>query len=813
MRNLSNHLPEERKPNNAGSAMIMALTIVSLIAVLGVMALSTALLNVKMRNLNRRSDKNFYYLETALDEIYAQTGRMASNILKENYVEIMGNLYKEDYRTNDEANLQLKSKFITQMLAGDALGITLPQTDENSGDNRKNAAEKLASFSDTIQKQNLDVSIGAIVLEEQVSGDSELTGIRLKNGRVGADSDNKKIYSGILLKDFRIVYTEPDTGIESAITVDFNITVPYLRFMNEGEALLNYVLAANGAIEININGGEKLSNRFEGNIYGESFTAQNCDIEAASGLFTSAGTLTLDREAKLTIAPDINTGTQSRVWADGILLNFASTLETENANIFVKDDLTLTGNKNMVTLKGSYYGYGNEGDDRKVTQETPSKSSAVIINDRGSTLNMRELDSLILAGRAYMRFDQSITGQDVYPMGESLAVKSTQTIYLVPESSITLEWSGNKEMAGSNPVLLPEGVTTLMLHVTLPDDMGGKAADYQITVKNPNADDDRGKGISIAEFVKESSSDEHVKETSPAIPVILNGKIYVYYNFSSENDRRQYFNNYLKNNADSFNRLLQKGGMTGHSSPESEFNGGIFIEDGSGHSAQINTSGSLYQVAGKDEGGDGHLFQLLEKGENGVSSSIKWANLIGNLNASFENLKLNLAETDRVGGRDFEDSTGLSKVLPIGNYVKLGEVEKLAGGEPVFLNEDGCTVLLSGDDVEIELNGDGEATVSTSKRSYSMKTGLVVSSKEIKVSGSGSFRGLLMSAGKISITGKEKLKLTADGQSYEPILNRKEIAKYFYDYSDVASTVLNDYEDFVTTENWSRSGREQGDQK
>ena len=53
-------------------------------------------------------------------------------------------------------------------------------------------------------------------------------------------------------------------------------------------------------------------------------------------------------------------------------------------------------------------------------------------------------------------------------------------------------------------------------------------------------------------------------------------------------------------------------------------------------------------------------------------------------------------------------------------------------------------------------------------------------------------------------------RLTADGQTYEPILDREETAKYFYDYSDPASTVLNDYEDFVTRENWSRSGRERG---
>ena len=89
MRRVKNHLPEKKKLSNSGSAMILALTVLSLIAILGIMALSSALLNVRMRDLNRKSDKNFYYLETALDEIYAQTGRMARDILKENYLFVM----------------------------------------------------------------------------------------------------------------------------------------------------------------------------------------------------------------------------------------------------------------------------------------------------------------------------------------------------------------------------------------------------------------------------------------------------------------------------------------------------------------------------------------------------------------------------------------------------------------------------------------------------------------------------------------------------------------------------------------------------
>lgn len=800
MRRVRNQLPEKKKLNNSGSAMILALTVLSLIAILGIMALSSALLNVRMRDLNRKSDKNFYYLETALDEIYAQTGRMASDILKENYLGVMEKLYKDGYRTNDEANAWLRAGFMKELTGKNALGLSLPLTDENNEENLKNAAEKLASFSDTIQKQNLEVFIDSIIMEKQVMPEGEelaMTGSG--NAAPLSVPGPRDSYSGITLKGFCLIYTNPDTGIESAVTVDLRIRAPYVRFMNEGDALLDYVLAANGDIKVNQNGTSRTVNEFTGNIYGNSITVFHSELDAAGRLIAAKGNITADNRAELTIFPAVNTGAKSRVWADGIELNASSTLTAEDADIFVKDDLTLKGDKNNVTLKGSYYGYGNEGDSSALEQETPNKSSAVIINDRGSSLDLTGLDSLILAGRAYMRFDDTITnGQYVYPMGESLAVKATQTMYLIPETSIRLAWNGNTQAAGSNPVLLPDEADgyTLALQVELPDEMGGKKAEYQIRIDNPRAESDSEKEITVT---------GPGTQDSPVVPVILNGKVYIYYNFDSESERRDYFVNYLDKNASSFDDLLEKSRMGKSGGTAGGDGSGIYIK-GSG-SQQIHTSGALYQVAG-DKGEDEHLFQLLKKGEDGVGSKLEWVNLIGNLNASFKNIQDNLAETDRVGGRAGEAAMGISSILPIGNYVKIDEVKKLIG-EPVYIKENGCCVLLSGDSVHVELGAGGDsASVTTLGRTFSMDGGLVVSAKDIEIGGEGAFNGLFMAAGQISVTGSARL--TADGQTYEPILDREETAKYFYDYSDPASTVLNDYEDFVTRENWSRSGRERG---
>ena len=122
-------------------------------------------------------------------------------------------------------------------------------------------------------------------------------------------------------------------------------------------------------------------------------------------------------------------------------------------------------------------------------------------------------------------------------------------------------------------------------------------------------------------------------------------------------------------------------------------------------------------------------------------------NLIGNLNASFKNIQDNLAETDRVGGRAGEAAMGISSILPIGNYVKIDEVKKLIG-EPVYIKENGCCVLLSGDSVHVELGAGGDsASVTTLGRTFSMDGGLVVSAKDIEIGGEGAFNGLFMAAG------------------------------------------------------------------
>ena len=77
-------------------------------------------------------------------------------------------------------------------------------------------------------------------------------------------------------------------------------------------------------------------------------------------------------------------------------------------------------------------------------------------------------------------------------------------------------------------------------------------------------------------------------------------------------------------------------------------------------------------------------------------------NLIGNLNASFKIYRTIWRRQTVSEGVPEKLYMGISSILPIGNYVKIDEVKKLIG-EPVYIKENGCCVLLSGDSVHVEL--------------------------------------------------------------------------------------------------------------
>lgn len=89
-------------------------------------------------------------------------------------------------------------------------------------------------------------------------------------------------------------------------------------------------------------------------------------------------------------------------------------------------------------LAGSYYGYNyQENYDALMKNTNASFSSAIMVNAGDCKLNMSNLNYLMLSGRTYIsRGSAGNTQNSDIMMGESLAVRSNQLAYFVPEEDL-----------------------------------------------------------------------------------------------------------------------------------------------------------------------------------------------------------------------------------------------------------------------------------------------------------------------------------------------------------------------------------------
>ena len=116
-----------------------------------------------------------------------------------------------------------------------------------------------------------------------------------------------------------------------------------------------------------------------------------------------------------------------------------------NANMYVENDLDIRDTGSTISLGGNYYGYSYNLNNELGTISKADMSSAILINGFNTTIDtIPGLGNVILAGRAFVSRkgtpDQFIgTETTDIMMGESMAVKSNQLAYLVPEKYVKLK--------------------------------------------------------------------------------------------------------------------------------------------------------------------------------------------------------------------------------------------------------------------------------------------------------------------------------------------------------------------------------------
>ncbi|MBP3927289.1 MAG: hypothetical protein J6D13_08985 [Clostridium sp.] len=99
---------ESEKKDNSGSALLLTLTILTFLSILGSMTLTGGLLCRKLIRRYAMTEESVYVLEQSMEEVRAGMEVLVEEEQKKSYGEILGLLYRDSVKENDEANTLLR---------------------------------------------------------------------------------------------------------------------------------------------------------------------------------------------------------------------------------------------------------------------------------------------------------------------------------------------------------------------------------------------------------------------------------------------------------------------------------------------------------------------------------------------------------------------------------------------------------------------------------------------------------------------------------------------------------------------------------
>ena len=434
-----------RLKENKGSSLIMALVVVSFIAVIAMTITTISLSSYKIKAMEAKTKNAFYNADMAVDEIYAGLASDAYNELAESYDYVVSNLLEVDGSSitmidNEAANKLLRNTYFRNACYS-IFGSSYDVSDgsvKDTIDNELTAGSALSS----VDLTRLADKLGSYMSDNYK--DASVTNVDVRVAKAPQIVIIDGVISSIVIKDVTVTYENIKTDYFSQITTDYEIVFPEKANINivddSSDILLSfkdYSFVANK--NINSMGAVTVNGGIYGNLGINTFgTAESPSLLR---LTVNGGNIVTNKKVLLGSDSAISLS-NGRIWADNIELTGADLVIGADASAYVADDLTLTQDtkNNSVTVSGDYYGYSIEGYGVSSDSATPAKSSAIIINSRNSTLNFSNIKTLVLGGYGWVVYNEGTDApgdESYYRTGESIAVRYTQTAYVLPAS-----WNG-----------------------------------------------------------------------------------------------------------------------------------------------------------------------------------------------------------------------------------------------------------------------------------------------------------------------------------------------------------------------------------
>lgn len=436
---------KKKRYHNEGASLLMVIIMISFVGVLVSVAVYSSYYNFFMKYSDRSAKDNFYTVETALNEINIGLQREISIAMSEAYTDINKQSHLSVTEKEDKFKDELYDKILKQIGERDPV---------HSAYTGKYKVNKLTLYLD---KTRLQGGIGATVLTDAARAILEFD--RSRNDK-------------IVLKNVSLQYVDP-RGYVSMLDTDISIMMPDVSFVSNKEvpSIETYSLIANVRLRTDDSAGEV---KVKGNAYAGG--KEGMFPGHLSSLQFGGDSAQYRVIAKKVVAEtgdprgnSVSTLPGSQLWTEGIDVTSANISLLDNT--YVKDDLTIDGRNCRITLGGQYFGYGSGS-------ASATDSSSILINGANTTLDMSGLNNLMLLGHAFVgatHYNPDTTEESDYMetvsinspgphtnysdlmLGQSIAVKSDQLMYKVPDECMGYE--GNVQVLAKNPLTLAEYTT------------------------------------------------------------------------------------------------------------------------------------------------------------------------------------------------------------------------------------------------------------------------------------------------------------------------------------------------------------------
>ena len=423
---------KKRQKKNQGNSFIVVVATLSFLAVLTAALLVAVALCYRLKAYDINAKDNFYYLEQAMDEIYAGVGGDTMTLLNQAYddtIEVMVyyDMASKSYVTmdNDKANDIMMSTFM-KLVQNDSRYSTKANTEARlrqflSRPYTSSDTEGVQLSIKEIKKTNDDMTIASLVLKREAiystvntnktniaAGDtfvqSITTDIVIAKPTFNVNfntisSELSELYAFAMISDMGVEVVGPKntSAMGDTVTITGNVYAAadfYNKGYNENPGVVK--TAPSGSVSVTADDVQRVSYYKTGDSVLKNYNGEytksmysgiyvdGADLVFASEKIIVPGTIAAMNTADITINNISSVASElTEVWADSIVLDGFSVKAnatgtelkgssiTMKAEAYISDDLEVNANSAEVKMNGKYYGYNYASvDNRTYTTES-----------------------------------------------------------------------------------------------------------------------------------------------------------------------------------------------------------------------------------------------------------------------------------------------------------------------------------------------------------------------------------------------------------------------------------------------------------